>query len=64
MITLMIKNEIISLLRQGCNESQIARKKKFSRTTVHKWAKIYRTALAQSSGDGALEDFLCEKPKY
>ena len=64
MITLMIKNEIISLLRQGFNESQVARKKKFSRTTVRKWARIYHAALAQSSGDGTLEDFLCEKPKY
>jgi transposase len=64
MITLMIKNEIISLLRQGYNESQIARKTKFSRTTVRKWAKIYKTALEQSSGDGTLEDFLCERPKY
>lgn len=64
MITLMVKNEIISLLRQGFNESQVARKKKFSRTTVRKWARIYHAALAQSSGDGTLEDFLCEKPKY
>jgi len=60
----MTKNEIISLLRQGYNESQIARKTKFSRTTVRKWAKIYKTAMEKSSGDGTLEDFLCEKPKY
>ncbi len=52
------------MLRQGFNESQVARKKKFSRTTVRKWAKIYHAALAQRNGDGALEDFLCEKPKY
>lgn len=61
----MTKNEIISLLRQGYNESEIARKTKFSRTTVRKWVKTYKSALEQSQlKDGKLEDFLCEKPKY
>ena len=65
MITLMTKNEIISLLRQGCNESEIARKTKFSRTTVRKWVKTYKVTLEKSPADkGKLEDFLCEKPKY
>lgn len=65
MITLMTKNEIISFLRQGCSESEIARRTKFSRTTVRKWAKTYKEALARSDPQqGTLEDFLCEKPKY
>jgi len=65
MITLMTKNEIISLLRQGFNESEIARKTGFSRTTVRKWAKSYREALEKmKDGKGSLEDFLCERPKY
>ena len=65
MITLMTKNEIISLLRQGFNESEIARKTGFSRTTVRKWAKSYREALEKrKDGEGSLEDFLCERPKY
>lgn len=65
MITLMTKNEIISFLRQGCSESEIARRTKFSRTTVRKWAKIYKEALSRSDPQqGTLEDFLCERPKY
>jgi len=65
MITLMTKNEIISMLRQGFNESEIARKTGFSRTTVRKWAKTYKGALENvKSGEGCLEDFLCEKPRY
>jgi len=65
MITLMTKNEIISLLRQGFNESEIARNTTFSRTTVRKWVKSYKRALEKiNPPKGALEDFLCERPKY
>jgi hypothetical protein len=65
MITLMTKNEIISLLRQGLSESEIARRTDFSMTTVRKWAGIYKKSLENvKSGKGCLEDFLCEKPKY
>jgi len=65
MITLMTKNEIISLLRQGFNESEIARKTSFSRTTVRKWVKTYKLALEKNNPQkGNLEDFLCERPKY
>ena len=65
MITLMTKNEIISLLRQGLSESEIARRTDFSRTTVRKWSKIYKNALENvKSNKGCLEDFLCEKPRY
>lgn len=65
MITLMTKNEIISLLRQGFSESEIARKTKFSRTTVRKWVKTYKETLEKGKlCKGNLEDFLCERPKY
>lgn len=42
MITLMTKNEIISLLQQGYNESEIARKTKFSRTTAQFSTLMYK----------------------
>ncbi|MDP3445345.1 MAG: helix-turn-helix domain-containing protein [Ignavibacteria bacterium] len=61
----MTKNEIISMLRQGFNESEIARKTSFSKTTVCKWAKTDKGVLENvKSCEGCLEDFLCKKPRY
>lgn len=52
-------------MRQGFNESEIARKTKFSRTTVRKWVKSYKeTVESGKNRKGHLEDFLCERPKY
>ena len=65
MITLMTKNEIISLLRQGLSEVEVAHRTHKSRTTVRKWSKKYKEALNKVSLEkGRFEDFLCQLPTY
>ena len=64
MIDYMQRNDIFGDFRRKLSNSQIARDRKLSRTTVVKLRKQYEAAEANTDNPEALAELLQSEPKY